>query len=132
MELIVWRENFETGFSRVDNQHRYLVELINKLFTNMGSKGKEENLKTIFMELYGYTINHFSMEESLMLEFNYPDYDGHKKEHAAFIDKINEFKNSYLKGEAKVNVELVNYLKDWLLKHILGTDRKTFAGLMQP
>jgi hemerythrin len=129
MELILWRDSFNTGFERVDTQHKYMVELINKLFSSLNAPNKEAYIKTIFLELYGYTVNHFSMEENVMMQNNYADYHAHKKEHVEFIKTVDEFKSHYLSGDKKVNVQLLNYLKDWLIKHILGTDKKTFSTI---
>lgn len=126
MELITWREMFETGYIRVDNQHKHLVQLINDLSKHIGSKNNESQIRLVFLELFEYTVIHFSMEEMLMKEFDYPDYMKHKDEHSQFIIQIKDFKEKYLSGDAKVNVKLLNYLKEWLLKHIMCTDKATF------
>jgi hemerythrin-like metal-binding protein len=129
MDLIVWRETYETGNVRVDNQHKHLVELINELFNHLNSKDKDEKLKLIFTELYEYTANHFLMEEEIMQEHKYTGFLDHKEEHIKFVATVKEFKDRYFKGQAKINFELLNFLKDWLIKHILGTDKTTFAAL---
>lgn len=127
MDLIIWRETFETGYLRVDNQHKHLVKLINDLFNHMSAKNNEVQIRRIFLELYDYTVTHFTMEEMLMKEFEFPDYLKHKDEHSQFIIQIKDFKEKFMSGEAKVNVKLLNFLKEWLLKHIMGTDIDTFA-----
>ena len=129
MDLIVWRETFETENLRVDNQHKHLVDLINELFNHLNTKDKDEKMKLIFTELYEYTANHFTMEEEFMQEHKYIDYLKHKEEHVQFVAKVRDFKDRYFKGQAKINFELLNFLKDWLIKHIIGTDKATFAAL---
>ena len=128
MDLIVWRDYFDVGVDKIDAQHKHLVHLINVLFNSLGSKDKEDDLKKVFLELYSYAINHFTAEEALMLERKSPGLETHKMEHQEFIQKVNDFKDKYLKGDAKVNLEMLNFLKDWLLNHIAGTDKKAFSG----
>ena len=128
MELILWRDTFSVGNSRIDNQHKHLVQLINKLFNNLAAKDKDDLMRKIFNELVDYTKNHFSMEEMLMQELKHPNYMAHKDEHSQFIIKIGVLREKYLKGEMKVNLETLNFLKDWLLNHIIGTDKKTFGN----
>jgi len=127
MDLIVWRDYFNTGVEKIDTQHKQLAKLINDLFNALGTKQNEDTLKGVFTELYSYTINHFTAEEALMLERHSPDFEKHKEEHKKFINKVNEFKEKYFRGDAKVTVEILNFLKDWLLDHIAGVDKKAFA-----
>jgi hemerythrin-like metal-binding protein len=131
MELIIWRDTFETGNPRIDAQHKNLVKLINNLFNTLGLKTPEKKLKEIIMELYNYTINHFSLEESMMREFGYSNYHAHKQEHSDFVNKLNDFKSKFLSGEAKLNINMLNFLKDWLLNHILEVDKKTFLEIQK-
>ena len=129
MDLIIWRESFETGYLRVDNQHKQLVALINKLYKGMGAKDKEMQLKLIFNELFNYTLTHFTMEETMMQGFEYPNYLQHKDQHSQFIIKMKDFKEAYFLDNKKINLEILNFLKDWLLKHIIGTDKVTFEEI---
>jgi hemerythrin len=129
MDLIIWKDTFNTGNLRVDNQHKHLVALINELFRNLGGTNKDAVLKNTFTELYDYTISHFTMEETVMREFAYSGFMAHKDQHSQFIIQIRDFKERFMAGEAKVNLEVLNFLKDWLLKHIMHTDRKTFEEI---
>lgn len=126
MDLIIWREAFDTGYVRVDNQHKHLVYLINELYKSLGAKNRDQQMRHFFLELFEYTVNHFSMEEMLMREFNYPNYMEHKNEHAQFIIQIKDFKEGYITGKKNINLEVLQFLKEWLLKHIMGTDKITF------
>ena len=93
----------------------------------MSAKNNEVQIRRIFLELYDYTVTHFTMEEMLMKEFEFPDFLKHKDEHSQFIVQIKDFKEKLLIGDAKVNVNLLNFLKECLLKHIMGTDIDTFT-----
>ena len=63
-----------------------------------------------------------STEEQFFLHSDYPDSQKHKELHRKFTNKIAEFRDSLAKGSAQVSMELLNFLKDWLIHHIQGTD----------
>lgn len=126
MDLIYWRDSYNVGNQKVDEQHKYLVKLINDLFHALGAKDGDDKLKIIFIELVNYTINHFTGEESLMSAAKYPALFAHKNEHLYFINKIKELKGKFNQGDNKAKLETLNFLKDWLLNHISGTDKKAF------
>lgn len=126
MDLIYWRDSYNVGNQVVDEQHKYLVKLINDLFHALGAKDGDDKLKIIFIELVNYTINHFTGEESLMSAAKYSALVAHKAEHLYFINKIRELKGKFNQGDSKAKLETLNFLKDWLLEHISGTDKKAF------
>ena len=124
MELISWKDSLNIGVVEIDEQHKKLVGIINKLFDAMSQGKSKEVLLAVFGELSNYVVTHFGLEEKYMKQFGYDNYEDHKQEHKFFIDKLNEFKIKYNNGSATLTLDLLNFLKDWLLKHILGTDRK--------
>jgi len=59
-----------------------------------------------------------------MKQYGYEDFEYHKQEHVYFIEKLNELKLKFNAGNSAISLDVLNFLKDWLLKHIMGTDRK--------
>ncbi len=124
MELIIWKDSLNVGIATIDQQHRKLVSIINKLFNAMSQGKSNEILQAVFSELSAYVVTHFGLEEKYMKQYEYEDYDSHKQEHKYFIDKLNEFKLKFSSGSGALTLDILHFLKDWLLKHISGTDRK--------
>lgn len=124
MELIKWNETYLTGIREIDNQHEGLVVIINELF-NLMSQGKaKDSLIEIFDHLTEYTRLHFGVEETMLFKFAYPEFDNHKKDHETFIQKLEGFKKDFSSGKVTISLEVLNFLKDWLINHILKTDKK--------
>ncbi len=48
----------------------------------------------------------------------------HKHEHAAFVKKVCEFRDSFEQGRLGISSRLLNFLSDWLRHHILGSDKQ--------
>ncbi|MFO7828375.1 MAG: bacteriohemerythrin [Bacteroidales bacterium] len=124
MKLIEWNDTYELGIKEIDNQHKGLVILINELFELM-SQGKAKNhLEDIFSHLTDYTKKHFFAEEKLMVKYAYQGFDEHKAEHQKFIEKLSAFKNDFSQGKTTLSLEILNFLRDWLLNHIQITDQQ--------
>ncbi len=125
MALIIWDDiKYGVGLNSIDEQHKKLVDLINKLHDGMLKGASKLILKEIIDEMIKYTKYHFGYEEENMKKFGFPDFDEHKKVHDAFTDKVITFQEKYLVGEILLSIEIINFLRDWLLTHIAGTDRK--------
>lgn len=74
-------------------------------------------------ELEHYTLSHFTAEETFMRVTNYPAFAEHKRSHDAFVDRVNREKMAVVTGGKGFSVDLVHYLKDWLVEHILVSDK---------
>jgi hemerythrin-like metal-binding protein len=54
----------------------------------------------------------------------YPDYTAHKAVHADLVSHITKFDKEFREGKFGLSIQVMNFLKDWLSKHILETDKK--------
>lgn len=133
---ISWSKDYSIGVEQLDNQHKKLIFLINRLevltMYDPIHTDFRNRLDNIMAELINYTILHFSTEEVLMDMFDYEDSVEHKRTHAHFIDmiKVEQEKLNLLieqKDWVEVSKELeiiLKYLQNWLLTHILKSDKK--------
>ena len=128
MALIAWNDSLKLGVAVVDRQHERLIGIINRLHeATMEGRGAEV-IGEILDELIIYTATHFSMEEKYFAQFEYPDAEEHKCEHAALIEKVDTFANDFqraLRG-SKLDLakELLEFLKIWWRYHMMETDSK--------
>lgn len=125
-DVFPWNENFETGISIIDEQHRVLVDLLNKLANCLiGSSTLEIN--TAFNGLAAYAALHFDEEEAVWSEFFTDDswLSSHQITHASFLPAIIEIKERY--GDAAlsdITEQIVKYLIRWLAFHIIDNDKR--------
>jgi len=122
--LLQWDDSLVTGLSEVDNQHQVLVRMICDLHEAMRAGQGKAQLEAIIGELSNYAVDHFGYEEKLMEQYKYPGYLNHRKEHIAFVDKVIAFGNDFRENRAALTTEVMNFLKNWLVGHIKGTDKK--------
>jgi hemerythrin-like metal-binding protein len=122
MALIVWDKRLETGHGKIDEQHKSLVEIFNRLHGAMKQgKGRDE-VEGILVFLKDYTVSHFSMEEQLMNEHNYAGAAKHKQIHAELVQQVADLVSKFQKGTATLTLPVMNFLEDWLVQHIQGED----------
>jgi len=120
---IRWSELFETGIIEIDNQHKKLVEIINSLYEGYNSK-ENFDLNITINALIKYSEYHFATEEKLFKKSKYPYYEEHIKIHSKFKEKFADLSNSQKASDHDMFIETLTFLKDWLIDHILNTDRE--------
>ncbi len=129
MSLLEWNDSLKVGHARIDADHHKLVDLLNRLYEAMNA-GKGATVCTpILAELISYTQSHFAMEEALMKAARYPKLAEHKAQHTALINDVLGFKSRLESGSPALTVPLFKFLKEWLSKHILGSDRELASAL---
>jgi len=124
MAFVTWDDSMSVGVKEIDDQHKILMSLINEFHDWTEQKKEQEVLDSVFEELINYTKYHFSAEERRMKQFSYIGYLEHKREHDELTGTVMSLKAKHDKGDAKVSSEVSALLKDWLTKHIQGTDKK--------
>ena len=90
----------------------------------MRQRKSDKVMLDVVARLKDYTVKHFGYEENLFAKHHYPEEAGHKELHRKFVQKIADFEASLQSGTATVGMEVMRFLKDWLVKHIQGTDTR--------
>jgi hemerythrin len=124
MPLIQWNPSYSVKIGEIDTQHQKLITMINELNDAMLKGKAKEILSPLIDGLIAYTQVHFSKEEMLFDKYKYPDAPAHKEEHAAFVKKVSEFREGFKKGNMSLTINIMDFLSNWLTKHICGTDKK--------
>jgi len=124
MPLTEWDESYNLGIKEIDEHHQKLVELINNVYDIILYSTKKRDIERILQELMDYTNYHFEAEEQMMKEARFSRYRSHVKRHNEFKMQLNALFAGYHSGEAFVSTDVVLFLREWLLNHILKEDKK--------
>ncbi|UZE95289.1 bacteriohemerythrin [Alkalimarinus alittae] len=131
MTIFEWKSEYDTGVEEIDNQHKVLVSLINELNSLVSGQFDREAAGEVFKKLKGYTVFHFSTEESLMAQYGYvePDLHAHLMQHRQFEKEVESVQHDFSQISYEDCNVILTYLTNWLIKHICKVDQR-FASFI--
>ena len=119
-----WKDEYSVGIESIDLQHKKLINLINQLQTAVDYSTGETFERDALDELVEYTVTHFRYEEGLMEEHGYPDFEAHRAQHDNMVKKVGDVVANYKQNQHNAMKDATEFLKNWLIKHINGTDKQ--------
>lgn len=128
--MIQWNAGFEVGYGTIDSQHRQLVDILNVVMDGLKKPTGDMATQTALKRLIDYTKSHFSTEDNLMVEHKYPDIAAHRKQHSDLIAKVDALHADVKAGKQLVGPKTVMFLQNWLVDHILKTDKRLATFLV--
>ena len=123
MAFITWTDELSVGVELFDNDHKELISLANRLHDSITVRAQQGVMSSLLNDLLKYTIFHFGHEEGFMLQYGYPGYGKHKMEHEALVRKVEDYIEQVSQGKTSISLSLMGFLKEWLVNHIMGSDK---------
>ncbi|MBC9071201.1 hemerythrin family protein [Thauera sp. CAU 1555] len=120
--LVQWDDSYSLGLEQIDDQHKVLFDIMNQLWSAIVRRAEGAEMQRILDELERYTVSHFSAEEAFMLSAGFAGVDEHRRQHAGFVERIRSARSDLRQGK-EVSLELLHFLRDWLVQHIQAEDR---------
>jgi len=129
--LISWHDSFTVNNIVIDNQHKRLIEIINNFYEIVSTSQDKNEIARIFEELKRYTNYHFKAEEHMLEKVNYAYLAEHQLLHQGFITKLTELEAKYNLGKITVKFEMMGFLRNWLIEHIMTEDKRYMKFINQ-
>lgn len=124
-ELLAWTTDLSTTVNAMDDEHKIIVDLMNKLYKLNQEKSSKPQITKALTELADYSAKHFSDEEAYMESINYSDLAKHKLLHTQLLSKLAEHADGYINGPEELMPDaFFQFLKFWLTTHINHIDKK--------
>ena len=119
-----WRDEYSVGVELFDRQHQHLFKIIHELAEHSGGPTNLHIVSQILKDLFNYAQEHFTDEEKLMEQCEYPGLNEQKRQHAYFLKTIAEL-CAYPPEEKELSVaEVAEFLNIWWTIHVLRWDMK--------
>jgi hemerythrin len=122
---IAWREQLSVGNNIIDEDHKYLIEIINRVEVCLTKKDMSA-LKAELQRLHDYSMLHFDREEKIAIAVGYEQTPGLQQSHQALIEKLGKMQSVFLTGEQTWSPELTkgfaDFLRNWLIDHVIKED----------
>jgi hemerythrin len=129
MPLIIWSNMLSVGVSEIDRQHQVLIELINRVADLSAHTVSEVDQQAVLDAMTDYAQLHFKFEADLMQQIQYAESKSHLYEHEDFVSKVQVMIQSFKNGQGPQVQDFLVFLRNWLVAHILNTDRNLAKAL---
>ena len=99
MTPLKWDEKYSLNVKEIDDEHKNLFSLFNRLQEGIIAGKSKDALGTALLELIDHTVLHFATEEKLMQQFSYIGFVEHKRVHDGLITEAKELQNKFSKKD---------------------------------
>jgi len=133
---IMWRDQMSVGNDAIDQDHKYLICLINSVELALSHEDTVEHLPIFIGQLVDYTEEHFIREEEIQKKARYMDINEHRREHEDILVKLMDLKQlvaTYIENkkqsrlgkeeESVMSEKIISLARHWVLDHVLKTDK---------
>lgn len=121
-DQIRWSPDYAVGVQVFDDHHKRLFTYVGDLYTAMKNGTTGRQLQDILAKLVDYTDYHFAAEERAMERTNYPGCQQQKAQHTHLLKKVRELQADLAAGKSFIALDVMEFLKGWLVNHIKGCD----------
>lgn len=122
MELITWSDELKLGIPSIDQQHRAMVDIVNRVHRALEEGMGHDFIVQILDELINDTLAHFKYEEELFEKYGYQETEEHKDTHGKLVEQVATLRSTMNEGGYTINAEVMTFLEYWATFHILKTD----------
>jgi hemerythrin len=129
MPLITWKPEFAVGVESVDFEHEQMIKLINEIYDEMNTRKDADSIEQFLGDVHFAISAHFALEEKLMREAEYPEYEAHKEEHEELLEQIRDLMDQFVLDPDKGFDLLHDRLSDWFEHHFATFDARLHGQL---
>lgn len=129
MPYFTWKEEMSVGLARLDDDHKALIAIINRLAAAVedarrGAPMAPGIIDRTLQDLIRYTEYHFGREEAVLEATGYRTLREHQMKHHRFVDDLRELRATRPGGgDLAYSLELLDFLRHWLTRHIMVEDQ---------
>ena len=119
---MTFTSELSVGYDALDAQHKRWIDLFNRIYMAHVNNESEFEVKKVIKDLADYTVWHFGFENKMMETYNYKTYREHRAQHDDILDQVSKIYEQLENGDEILIVNILEFLKKWLINHILKTD----------
>jgi len=124
MAQIEWRQEFSIGNASVDQEHELLIDQINQIYEQLSLPLDTVTIEALLVDIQADISTHFALEELLMQEAGYAEFEGHRQDHERLLDQINDLIFHFAVDPETGRAVLANRLSDWFSHHFRTFDAR--------
>ncbi len=129
MVLLQWKDEYATGIDEVDEEHRDLIDVINRLHELLLAEDARMTVPAFFARLLEGVSAHFALEERIMGESRYAELAAHREDHERLLEEIRDLMEAFGHAEEVDSVDLAMRLEPWFRHHFATHDLRLHSTL---
>lgn len=129
MVLLEWKTEYSVGIASMDDEHREMIDLINDVYEKLGSMPDADKIESCLEEIFNTISLHFALEERIMRDSGYSEYEDHKDDHEELLDQIRDLMDGFATEPDEGSRLLKLHLSDWFGKHFASFDARLHGKL---
>ena len=129
MPLLEWKTEYSVGNTAIDHEHQQMILQINLLYEQLFDPQDGGNIEAVLGEIHADISAHFALEERLMREAGYPEYEDHKNDHEELLDQILDLMDGFYADPKTGQKLLRTHLSDWFGRHFSSFDARLHKQL---
>ena len=122
---LVWREQLSVANDVIDSDHRYLIDIINRVEQSLATRNRKD-LSVALDSLSKYAKEHFAREEKIADAAGYEQVPHLSEAHKVLITELDQAKAEFSQmgqdWSAEVADRFVKLLRSWLIDHVVKED----------
>ena len=127
MPLYSWYDTYSIGNEEIDYHHKSLFNILNTLYDSSFEPDNTVTFNETLDKLISYADYHFEAEEQFMRDNKYKDIGKQTTEHLYFKQRVTELKKTSRTTNYELCHDVIVFLGDWLIQHIMIEDKKITA-----
>ena len=124
MKYLRWREEYSIGVDSVDFEHQMLIDAINVIFAELENRRDIAEIKQAVAEVHAGISAHFALEERIMRQAGFEEFDAHKNDHEELLDQIRAMMDAIEDDSEHALDVLSTQLADWFSSHFNAVDAR--------
>lgn len=124
MKKLEWKDHYSVGNDSIDFEHQELIGLINSVYTNLEGTRDIAEVEQRVSQVHSEISAHFALEERLMREAGYAEFEEHKNHHEELLDQLRNMMDAIENEGASALDELSEKLDAWFELHFSTYDAR--------
>ncbi len=129
MSLIEWKSEFSVGIASMDFEHQKMIKMINEIHDELTQHEDAESIEQFLGDIHAAINAHFALEERMMRDAGYREYEAHKNDHEELLDQIRDMMDAFQADPEKGFALLRENLSDWFEAHFASFDARLHGQL---
>ncbi len=129
---LIWQEGYECGDPTIDEEHRELFRLANRLIDASVQQDAPDGIGTSLDALLTHVQQHFADEEAILERLNYDHLTEHRRAHAGLLKRARALKARVDAGKAHLGAVVEFLAQDVVARHLIAADRAFFPLFSKP